>query len=338
MKKNYILSIILLFLFIKTFAQDVPLFKTNVPVKLRATGSIKSIKKKSNDSTFITGKFEYEQDNGNWVVIPIQARTRGNFRLKNCYFPPLKLKFNKKEVASTLFEENKALKLVLPCRTSSDMNTLIRREYLCYQFYQTLSSFHFRTRLASLELIEISKKKIRKYNLLTFFVEDNSMVAKRGEGKIIETKGVSPAAFDEKQSIRNDFFQYMIGNADWSAVFQHNSNTMFVQGKYIPLSYDFDMSGFVNAGYAQQNAPTLGTGDIRERVYRGFCKSKSAMQEIRKEFLEKEPAVNAIIDQEASSFSKYELNDMHSYLDEFFTILKDDNKFEKSILDQCRTK
>src|SRR5688572_26920073 len=108
------------------------------------------------------------------------------------------------------------------------------------------------------------------------------MVAKRGSGKIVETKGMNSASFDKKQSVRNDFFQYMIGNADWSAVFQNNSNTMVVDGKYIPLSYDFDMSGFVNAGYAHQNAPTLGTGDPRERVYRGFCKSTAAMNEIRK--------------------------------------------------------
>lgn len=338
MKSNYMLTAVLCFLFSYALAQDVPLFKSKEPVKLLATGSIKSIKKKSNDSTFVTGKFQFEQSEGNWVTVPVQSRVRGNFRLKNCYFPPLKLKFSKKDVASTLFEGNKALKLVLPCRTSSDKNTLIRKEYLCYQFYQVLSSIYFRTRLANLELTENSKKKVRKYDLLTFFVEDNSMVAKRNGGKVVEIKGISPAAFDEKQSIRNDFFQYMIGNADWSAVFQHNSNTMYVQGKYIPLSYDFDMSGFVNASYAQQNAPTLGTGDVRERVYRGFCKSKPAMEEIRKEFLGKESAVHALIDLEASNFSKSELNDMHGYLRDFFDILKNDKEFQSYILDQCRTK
>ncbi len=62
------------------------------------------------------------------------------------------------------------------------------------------------------------------------------------------------------------------------------------------------------------------------------------MEEIRKEFLDKEPSLYAIIDQEASNFSKYELNDMKSYLKEFFDILKDDDHFQESILDQCRTK
>jgi hypothetical protein len=338
MKGIYSLSTILFFLLEVSFAQTLPIFDSQNSLTLRATGSIKSIKKKSNDSTFVTGKFEYKQDNGNWLTVPVSTRVRGNFRLRYCYFPPLKLKFNKKEVASTLFAGNKALKLVLPCRTSSDMNNLIRREYLCYQIYQIVSPVYFRTRLAKLDLTETSKKKAKKFDLLTFFVEDNSLVAKRHDGKVVETKGISPAMFDEKQSIRNDFFQYMIGNTDWSAVFQHNSNTMYVKGKYIPLSYDFDMSGFVNAGYAQQNAPTLGTGDVRERIYRGFCKSKPAMEEIRKEFLDKESAIHAAIDFESPGFNKSELKDMHSYINGFFEILKDDKLFKESILDQCRTK
>ena len=164
------------------------------------------------------------------------------------------------------------------------------------------------------------------------------MVAQRSQGKVIKSKSTSPAAFDEKQSVRNDYFQYMIGNADWSAVFQHNSNTLFVDGKYIPLSYDFDMSGFVNAGYAHVSPAEGGTTDPRARVYRGFCKSKTAMEEIRKEFLEKESAVIKVIENESNNFSKYDLNDMKVYLNGFFEILKSDDKFGTAILGACRTK
>ena len=164
------------------------------------------------------------------------------------------------------------------------------------------------------------------------------MVAKRSQGKVIKTKGISPAAFDEKQSLRNDYFQYMIGNADWSAVFQHNSNTLYADGKYVPLSYDFDMSGFVNAGYAQVNPPQLGTGNPRDRVYRGFCKSKTAMVDIQKEFLEKEAAIIGIIENESNNFSRYEVNEMKGYLNEFFEILKSDERFSTAILGACRTK
>ena len=336
MKTKYTL-IVLILLFNRSLAQDVPLFQAQEPINLQVTGSVKSIKKNSNDSSFVTGKFLYQKDK-EWVTVPAEARVRGNFRLNNCYFPPLKLKFNKKDVASTVFSGNKTLKLVVPCETSKDKNSLIRKEYLCYKIYEIVSSYYFRTRLANIDLTEVSQKKPRKYELLAFFVEDNSLVAQRSQGKVVKSKSTSPAAFDEKQSIRNDYFQYMIGNSDWSAVFQHNSNTLFVGGKYIPLSYDFDMSGFVNAGYAHATSASAGAGDSRARVYRGFCKSKTAMEEVRKEFLEKESAVIALIENESNNFSKFELNDMKNYLNGFFEILKSDDRFSTAILGACRTK
>lgn len=313
-----------------------PLFTSQQPLSVKITGSIKSIKKNTNDSTFIVGKFMYKGADGSWVIIPTEARTRGNFRLKNCYFPPLKLKLNKQDVASTAFAGNKALKLVVPCKNTGDKNELIRREYLCYKFYELLAPYHFRTRLADIELNETSGKKTRVYTLLGFFVEDNSLVAKRGNAKVVEVKGMSPSVFDDRNSVRNDFFQFMIGNADWSAIYQHNSNVLFAETKYIVLPYDFDMAGFVNAHYARENPPNLGTGDPRERVYRGFCRPGEVMEEVRKEFLNKEKELHALVDAEKDHFAKYSLQDMHNYLDDFFTILRNDAQFKRAIVEQCR--
>ncbi|HEU5290427.1 MAG TPA: hypothetical protein VFU05_07295 [Cyclobacteriaceae bacterium] len=337
MRSKIRLVIIFTLLSSRAFSQEVVLFKSTEPISLRATGSIKSIKKNSNDSTLVAGKFEY-QHGDEWITVPVSTRVRGNFRLKNCYFPPLKLKFKKQQAASTVFEGNKSLKLVMPCKNTSDKDKLIRREYLCYKFYQALSPYYFNTRLATFELTEVSRKKPRTYTMLTFFVEDNSLVAKRTGGVVTEVKGVGPGAFEEKQSVRNDFFQFMIGNADWSAVYQHNSNTLVVNKKLIPLSYDFDMSGFVNAAYAQAKPTELGTGDVRERVYRGFCKSKPVMQEVREEFLQKESLLYSIIDQHAEHFRDYDMRDMKGYLKSFFDILRKDHSFQQSIVEQCRTK
>jgi len=338
MKSNSGLGLLLVFLSSAAMGQNEnPLFQSTEPLNIRATGSVKSIKKNSNDSTLVTASFQYQKDSGNWVNVPVQAKVRGNFRLRYCYFPPLKIKLRKKDVDSTVFRGNKALKLVIPCRAVSDANSLIRKEYLCYKFCEVLTPYYFKTRLAKFNFTEISKKKSKDYDLLTFFVEDNSLVAKRGNGKIQETKGLAPGSFDEKQAIRNDYIQYMIGNADWSSLYQHNTNVLYANGKYITLSYDFDMSGFVDASYARENPPDLGTGDPRERVYRGFCKSKEAMEEIRKEFLGKESAIQSLIDNESAFFNQRDMKDMHSYLDKFFDIMKDDRLFRINILEGCRT-
>lgn len=337
MRMKYCMMITMILPWVGCFAQsNVPLFSSKEPLNLQISGSIKSIKKNTNDSTLVTGKLLYEDSTGQWVTVIGQARVRGNFRRENCYFPPLKIKFNKKNVASTIFKGNKSLKLVFPCHTSGEKNVLVRKEYLCYQFYELLSPFHFRTRIANLTLTELSRKKPKSFEILTFFVEDNSMVAKRADGKIMKVRGLSPAVFDERTAIRNDFFQYMIGNADWSATYQHNTNVMYAGNKYHTLSYDFDMSGFVNAGYARTNAPQLGTGDPRERVYRGFCRAPSTMEEVRKDFLARQGAIHSLIDNEAHHFSKPELDDMHNYLDGFFKILANDAQFRTAILESCR--
>lgn len=156
---------------------ETPLFLSSEALNLQATGSVKSIKKNTNDSTFVSAKFQYETSPGKWMTIPTEARTRGNFRLRYCYFPPLKLKFRKADISSTVFEGNKSLKLVIPCLRQSNMNELIRREYMCYKFYETVSAYHFKTRLVNLRLTEVSKKKEKTYDLLGFLVEDNSNVA-----------------------------------------------------------------------------------------------------------------------------------------------------------------
>ena len=335
MKTRVLLGIVLAFA-VKSVAQDVPLFKSPEPLNIRATGSIKSIKKNSNDSTFVSGKFEFE-NGGSWTTVPVESKVRGNWRLRNCYFAPLKINLKKKDVEGTLFEGTKSLKVVFPCQNSPSKNTLVRKEYLCYRMYSLVSPYYFNTRLANMQLTEISRKNPREFDLLIFVVEDNSMVAKRMNSKVIKRKGVHPTAFDDTQSVRNDYFQYMIGNADWSSVQQHNSNTLFDGKKYIPLSYDFDMSGFVNAPYAKDNAPTLGTGDPRERVYRGFCKNSDIMESVRKEYLEKEAGIHAMIDSESSSLPAIEVRDMHDYVNGFFDILRSDTAFKKEILGQCRT-
>ncbi len=315
------------------------LFSSTDPLHLQVTGSIKSIKKNTNDSTFVSNIVRYEAAPGRWDSIRVKARTRGNFRLRTCYFPPLRIKIKEKDAEHTLFAGNKSLKLVVPCYRAGNMNQLILKEYIVYLLYQQVTPYHFQTRLARIDLTEMSKKAPRTYNLLGFFIEDDAHVAERTGASVIKDKKLHPSAYDPLLTVRHDFFQYMIGNTDWSTTYEHNNNSIFVKpNKFIPLAYDFDMSGFVNAPYAQSNAPTLGTGNIRERVYRGFCRHENIMDSVRKEFLALEPALNATIDRHATEFEAYDVTDMHGYLNEFFRILKDDGKFRTNILQGCRTK
>ena len=96
--------------------------------------------------------------------------------------------------------------------------------------------------------------------------------------------------------MRHDLFQYMVENADWSVVYQHNSNALYANSKYtllIILIYP----DLLMQTTRRVNTAALGTTNVRERVNHGFCRPETIMQEVRKEFLQLEPTFIKIIDE-----------------------------------------
>jgi hypothetical protein len=61
------------------------------------------------------------------------------------------------------------------------------------------------------------------------------------------------------------------------------------------------------------------------------------MQAIRKEYIDKEPAINDILKSYESSFEPKEFASMKKYMADFFEIFKSDAKFKANIIDKCRT-
>mgnify|MGYP007006689763 CR=1 FL=1 len=85
----------------------------SLPIKL--SYSIKDLKKNTNDSTYFETELAYLSRKDTWQKINTRIRGRGNYRLKNCYFPPLKMKIKKSDANGTPFEGHKNLKIVQPC-------------------------------------------------------------------------------------------------------------------------------------------------------------------------------------------------------------------------------
>jgi hypothetical protein len=131
----------------------------------------------------------------------------------------------------------------------------------------------------------------------------------------------------------------MIANTDWSTTFLHNAKVIQLKDskEYIPLTYDFDMAGFVDAPYAVVNE-TLNIADVKERLFRGFCRSEEGFQSVRKEFIANEEAIKAVLMRYQNDFEPREFNSMVKYIDEFFATMKSDKKFKAEIIDHCRTK
>lgn len=336
-------SLTICFLIIETvlksgLAQDTQvskLFQGDEPLSIRLAYSFKEIKKNTNDSIYFPSVLHYSTDDQKWDSLNVTVRGRGNFRRKNCFFTPMRIKIKKAEAQGTLFQGHKSLKLVLPCQVASNFNDLVIREYLCYQMYGCVSPYTFNTKLLDLRVTDRGTKQGKSYPVKAFFIEDDDDAAKRFAGKVVD-EDLHPRVMNDTSCLRVDLFQYMIANTDWSSSFHHNCKVIRAGEKYLPIAYDFDMAGFVNAPYATYSE-TLDIKSVRDRVYRGYCRDEGTTQFVRKDFIGKRSCVLEILDRYGSNFSTKELTEMKKYIQEFFDILVDDNSFQHQILKNCRT-
>jgi len=324
-----------------TSAQDLDfsaLFSDDQPLDIRLKLSIKEVRKETNDTTYMKGVMLYQETAETWDSIPVKIRTRGDFRLQECYFPPLRIKIKKSNAKGTLFEGNKALKLVVPCNKGGDNNGLIVREYLCYKLYEAITPYTFSTRLVNIDFWDTTGKKSRNYSLTGFFIEDDDIVAERFNASIKKGLTLHPLALHDTSAIRHDLFQYMISNIDWSTTYMHNEKIMLTEDplRYIPLTYDFDMSGLVNAPYAVVN-PDFDMDNVRDRVFRGFCrKDNQVLEYVRAQFVQQEETMHEIIANYQGSMVEKDYKKLMKFIEEFFVVMKSDKLFRQEILNKCR--
>ncbi len=350
-KKLYLLLFAWFFLSNLTLAQNTDLskqekqpaklFRTEQTLSIKWTYSSKDIKQKTNDSTYIESKISYKKEDGSWESMEIELRARGNFRRANCYFTPLKLKIKKSNAKGTVFKGNKKLKLVLPCRTEKNNNDKLIKEYLAYKLYELISPYHFKTRLVDIDFTELRGKKTKSHALKGILVEDDKNIAERFNGNVLDIN-VHPLSQNDECSVRNDFFQFLIGNTDYSTAYQHNQKLLFIDKKIMPVPYDFDMSGLVDASYSvvskiQNNE--LAITKVTQRLYRGFKRDEAIYKTVRNEFLKNESKLLGVVHDMEPFFSEpKEFESALKYVNSFYKIISDDKKFQKSILDRARTK
>lgn len=348
-KRTILIILIPTLFFFTSYSQDAKkdlpensygLFYNNEIMNIALSYSNKDIKKETNDSTYIYTYLNYKDRNSHWDSLEVRLRKRGNFRLNNCFYAPIKIKIKKKKAENTPFEGHKNFKLVLPCLIQRDNNDKIIKEYLAYKLYEIVSPYHFKTKLVQLDYKELKGKKIKTHELKAFLVEDDKHVAKRIGGKVLENKN-HPLNHVPLESVRNAFFQFMIGNTDFSNAYQHNTKLIFLDGQIIPVPYDFDMAGMVYTSYStvsQINNEKLKIDDVRHRLYRGFQRDPEIFIEVRKEFLANRLLILTMIKDSESLFeNEKEYISTINYIEAFFDIIVNDKKFEREILNMVRT-
>jgi hypothetical protein len=265
----------------------------------------------------------------------ISVAARGHFRREQCFVPPLSLNF--RSHSATRLSSLGKLKLVMGCGSNNEDEQLLLKEYLVYKIYNLIDEKSFRVRLLKVSYVD-SKHKLKPYSQYAFLLEDDDDMARRNNCKTKPKAQYNSESTNRSQMTKVAVFQYMISNGDWSVPNNHNTKLIYEKGNEAPLPfvvpYDFDHSGFVNAGYALPNE-LLGTETVKERVYRGFPRTMDELQSTFDIYRnQKENIVKLITN--FTMLKEKSRKELVSYLEEFYKTINDKRQVESIFISNAR--
>ena len=226
----------------------------------------------------LPGTFSFEDKNGTMQTWNVKLKTRGNFRRMKCEMAPLKINFKKKELKAAGLAKFDDMKLVTHCvRSKMEAKALLQKEYLAYKLYNQLTDFSYRVQLLKINYVDVHTGKKTKH--WAFLIEDTAELRNRiqADAKVENILSLPRDTFHDGLLKITSIFQYMIGNADWDLEVGRNVKYLVKNGKVLPVPYDFDFSGLVNAPYAIPN-PNFGIPTVKTRIFLGF---KEDMEQLR---------------------------------------------------------
>ncbi len=268
--------------------------------------------------TYQPAVMSFKDKNGAMVRKDIEVVPRGKYRRRVCDFPPVKIKFQKKELLAAGLKKHNNLKLTTHCLNDRDRgNYNVFKEYLAYKLYNELTPHSFRVQLVRVTYVDTQGqvKKIKRYG---FLIEDDEELAERMGGKVFDS--LNPDAeqvvsFDETLMAT---FNYMIGNEDWSMSMVRNLKLIEKEGavQVIPVAYDFDFSGLVNASYAVPSSD-LNQRHIKDRDYLGFDTKPALLRSVLNHLKEKKAVLYHTVSQ-CKYLPVEERLEIRDYLDTFY--------------------
>ena len=292
----------------------------------------KLLKDKSKDPKNYPLLLTYTNGSGANISIPVAVRTRGNFRRLqgNCEYLPLMVHFPKTgEHLTTVFKEQKKMKLVMPCKDEK----YVVREWLVYKLYNLVTPKSFRARLVKVTLLDENDKKPDPpfYGIL---LEEETQMATRNGLVVVERK-MKPYQVQKDAFLSMAVFEYLIGNTDWSIQYQQNIKLLAQDSIAVPTAvpYDFDHAGIVSAPYALP-AEALQMKSVRERRYRGYCIDFQKFEPVIALYNQLKPDIYSIYTTCTLLDEKY-IESTVDYLDAFYKTINDPKAWQKEFAYPC---
>jgi hypothetical protein len=314
------------------------LFASEAPLVLSLEADFDQLKDdRSQESEDRPGRVTLSDPGGDQISLPVLVRTRGNFRLRGdiCAFPPLRLEFPADSALGTVFDGQDKVKLVTHCRDWDSYEQNVLEEYLAYRIYNQLTDVSFRVHLALITYVDTSGKD-EPVSRAAFFIESEDALAARLEGEMLEVPVANPEDYPPQQIGLVNLFQFLIGNTDWSAVRFHNVKLVRVGWEYLPIPYDFDFSGLVDAPYAGPSpyvAHRIRT--VRERLYWGVCSERIDFEDLFSRFNERREEILDLVRTQPGLRDR-NIRMATTYIEEFYGIINDAHEADWQILSACR--
>lgn len=270
---------------------------------------------------------------------------RGITRLKRevCQFPPLRVRLAQPAPPSSLLAGQRSLKLVTHCRAQASFQQTVLLEYAAYRLYNVITPASLRVRLAQVDYVEENGRPL--ISRVGFFIEDIDDAARRlGLREVIAGPRIPTTSLSPPEAARSALFQYMIANLDWSMrggpvgdACCHNSKlageTPSPTGVLVPIPYDFDYSGLVNAPYAVP-PEGLRVKSVRNRLYRGHCVHNRQVSAAIAEFRAKRGALLGVFSQ-IPGLEPGTQGRAVAFLEKFFADIASDQTVADKIIGAC---
>jgi hypothetical protein len=321
-------------------AQESTLFLDDEPLVIRLEAPLRTVFADRDDPEFQPARIEVANAGDAPLAVDLRVRVRGKSRTVACDFPPLLLNFPRNQPAGSPFAGEDRLKLVTHCLANAQHEQHVVLERQIYLALNLLTASSLRIRPVAMTYFDTDRGR-EIADRVGILIEDEEQFAARSGLAVVSAERVDRALYDPSALALLDVFQYFIGNTDWSAAEGpagenccHNVVPYArPDGVLLPVPYDFDAAGIVDAPYASPSEQ-LPIRSVRERLYRGRCRDLAELEPVFAAFTGHREALTALFAPQAGLPERTAAR-ARQYLDQFYAILGNEARAQREFRTNC---
>ncbi len=324
-----------------------PLFADSGPISISLEAPFGRIAADDTpDAAYQNATVVWKDASGTEVRMPLKAKPRGKSRRKDaaCDFPPLRLNFPKDTPPGTPFSGLDKVKLVTHCGrlggTAAAYATRVELELLLYRVFSRISESSLRVRPLDITYVDTDRDGKRSAHV-AFLIEPEEWLAKRRGARPANVESIERGQLEPVQANLVEVFEFLAGNTDFSLTRGpkgddccHNIVLLAApDGAMVPVPYDFDATGIVDAPYAKP-VETLGIRSVRQRLYRGYCRPDATLAASLERFREARSDIYALF-RDDPRLDAATIERTTEYLDEFYEIIDQPENLKRKVSSRC---